>query len=859
LELHFDRQGGVRATLRLTFSPPAPEIWQHALRMTLHAPLDHVREETTRRGWLLHAHAAAVLERSVWTVEGAIDLNPLLGLLRLFNVAELWLSIEHPSASFSDCSAGEPRWDFVNTHYSTAVPVAAPPPVHLAFGYPPERTWRFVPGVVLLLAPIGLCLWLPRLGIKKGSDRFGVWFGCWRRHGWLTRAVWFFWLLTAFAGGFGLLAGFLVCGIFGSGEYVWLALVLLLPPALVMLICKVLSAPAFADVPEVGWTRGRLFKQALWGQFGVVVVGLCLAHAVDAELADPSSWSGLPSFVAAVGLLAVCIGGWVVLHNTALEILPPGELRQRLFELAEQIQVRVQQAYLATAAQWKLLNALGALGNCVHITPEVLPHLSRREVDALLAVELARLARRHRGALWWAIGFFLPVLVFGTCLGLLVALAGWETSWPLLLLAFLLSLALRLRRRGQHFVPSLDRDALSITGDPEALLTALAKLRRQSLLPLVIGKERQVFDGPLEDWPRLQDLADRARIPPERLREILDRPGSGEDHYPPQPTATGATRESDARLFSTEFRRRTAARQNALRLALEMAPPAMAAYVVQSQNWQGAWLAGAYVAGLLLMVMIRRLAEHCMGVQTSRGLRRGIRGRLVSEGLQPDAWGGIFVGLSPHAEPRSYENFLIWDMGFLVLAGDRCCYLGDRTRFALKREHIQDVYLGRGASSGPGARIAQRVYVRWWDEERGVGGTFNLAVSQPHSLWQRGPRPADLEKRLRDWLRQPAASDEVPPPLRALSSPDFGAVASESLVKLAAVNILFALLVLRAPFAIGICFLLGLSFDREAGAGAWYVLLSVALMQVWTVLSFQRYRGKRDDSGDADALAPGSD
>jgi hypothetical protein len=353
----------------------------------------------------------------------------------------------------------------------------------------------------------------------------------------------------------------------------------------------------------------------------------------------------------------------------------------------------------------------------------------------------------------------------------------------------------------------------------------------------------------------LLDLADRAGIPPERLREILDRPGSGEDRYPPLPALPGTSPAADPRVFSLEFKRRTSARQAWTRLALEIAVPALVAYLVRRQHWQGSPLAAAYLAGLVPAFLLPRLAVRSLAAGATRSLRRGIRDKLARDGLTPEAWDGMFVALSPHAGPRNYESFTVWDYGFLVLAGDRLCYLGDRTRFVLDRASVKDVSIGPGAL---GWR-PRRVYVTWRDG-RGAGGVFNLVLSGRRWPWGSGAKADVLRRRLRDWLAQLAPSSAVPPPLRDLPAPDFGAVASESLAKLASSSNLLGLLVLRVPFAVVASFLLGLSFTGDGGAGGWYVLLTVALLQAWAVLSFRRHRaGRRDDFEDADAVAAKSD
>ncbi len=169
LELRFDGQGAAQATLRMNFPPPNPELWQHALQSALRAPLERVREKRTPRGWELHAHADAVLRRSDGVVEGTLDLQLLLGLLRIFNVGELSLSLEHPSAGFSECSEGEPHRGLVTTHYSWEMPVASSPPqpVRLAFGYSPGQAWRLWLPIAFLLAAVGLGVGLSRGGARR--------------------------------------------------------------------------------------------------------------------------------------------------------------------------------------------------------------------------------------------------------------------------------------------------------------------------------------------------------------------------------------------------------------------------------------------------------------------------------------------------------------------------------------------------------------------------------------------------------------------------------------------------------------------------------------------------------------------
>ncbi|HEY7311899.1 MAG TPA: hypothetical protein VH643_21220 [Gemmataceae bacterium] len=860
LGLHVDGRGVVRASLHLPFQPRSSEMWKQALASMLNGSFQQLREVKTGNLWFLYVRADTVLDRSAWAIDGTFDLNALRDGLLLDGVGQLLVTVDHPPADSSECSLDDVPLlgSFRNNAYSADLPVSAPmPPIHLRFGFRRQIAWRFLPLALVLLAPIGLTLWRRRLRPGEG-DRFAAWFRYWRFQRRLTSVLWCVWMAAAVSLGVLVLTNFLhflLRGIFEPAEYVWVALFLMLPPALATLACRVLSAPAFARVPEVEWTRGRLLRRELWMQFGLVGMGVFLGRGVDHMMGNPRALSGLLYLVAAIGLYVLCHAMAQMSRNSALQILPPGPLRERLFELADQARVPVRQAYRVSWVPWRLLNALGVV-DCVHVCAEAVPPLSRREVDALLALELARLWRRRPFALWRILGSLTLMIVLGAGGGLAAAfLPRAESLWRFVPILVVVGLVWGLRQPGHFLMSRLDREALKITGDPEALITALAKLRRLHLLPLVAGEERSARDGSVADWNRLHDLADRAGIPPERLDEILDGPGSGADRYPPLESAPDLATGADPRVFSREFKRRAVFRQSWSGLAVEIAIPVLIAYVAQMRQWHGVVLALVYPAGLPLTVLLRKVVVRRLAVAASRALRRGVREKLARDGLFPEAWGGVSVSLSPHSEPRLYEHFLIWDPGFLVLSGDRLGYLGDQTRFALERRHIRDVYLGPGP---PGWFASRRVYVSWRDDERGTGGVFNLTVNERSNWWRPAARQADLARRLRDWLKQPADATEVPP-LRDLPAPDLGAVPSESIGKFASVNVLLGLLFLRSPFAIGACLLLGLSFDLHSGAAGWYVLGSTALLQVITVLSFLPYRRRSSDGVDQDAPTPGSD
>jgi hypothetical protein len=189
----------------------------------------------------------------------------------------------------------------------------------------------------------------------------------------------------------------------------------------------------------------------------------------------------------------------------------------------------------------------------------------------------------------------------------------------------------------------------------------------------------------------------------------------------------------------------------------------------------------------------------------------------------------VFVGFAPDAGPRLYENYANWDFGFLFLLGDRLCYVGEQTRFALRRDQVTGWHLGRGL---PRWWQVPSLYVSWEDAERGTFGTFNVRAGQVRSMRQLRRATADLEAMLRRWWEQPAAPAEVPPALGGLPTPSIGEVTSVPVLALLNPSGL----VFQSGFVfllgLGVSLLLGLPFAREQGRLAWYVP-AVAVLGLW--------------------------
>ena len=182
-------------------------------------------------------------------------------------------------------------------------------------------------------------------------------------------------------------------GSFGAQALIWTAIGLL-PMALTTIVCRVLSFPVFAQVHGSQWTRGEIFRQAFWTQATFVVPILCFVGGITKT--GEENWRGVVFFMLlGFAILIFGIRQIAAASGRTSESLSTGELRNRVFALAANSGVRLKSLYVISSAKSTMANAFAAQGNMVMLTDYLLTHLTRREVDAIVAHELTHLKRQH--------------------------------------------------------------------------------------------------------------------------------------------------------------------------------------------------------------------------------------------------------------------------------------------------------------------------------------------------------------------------------------------------------------------------------------------------------------------------------
>jgi hypothetical protein len=853
LNVVFDRHGNASFTMTVMMAGSAelPRL-QQALAEVAGCSADEVSALSTGMVCTLQVEKKPVLVRESLVVEGTLDWTPVLNELRRLKIPTLAVILNYPRLGFKETSGPYTPMTFLGTDVENrSIAVDAPAePVQIAFGYHPMDLLRLLPPGVVLLAMVLAILTLRTWALRhsRTADPVAVWFTYWCWQGWLVRLAWCAWLIVILLPDVGKFIYFLADWQGSMSPYVAGLVCFVVPLVLVLFLCARLGYRVFALVPELGWNQGRVRREVLGGHggretgllFGAVMISVLTA--IGPEGTFPTTvfeWSVFGGAIVLVTMLG---------HSrTGIDTrtpFPKDEVRARLNDLAEDAQVTVKEAYLLPRERWRLVNVFGEAGPVVHLSREVFPFLKGREVDALLAQELAFIwCRRWAWTFWLLQGLVVLFAAAGLVLAYLLHVP-LQRVWPVFIVPVFFVVPL-VRRPVRRFGRELDLETVRLTRDAEALITALAKLERLNLLPLSeSGWDPARAAGRLQD--RLEAIADRAGIPPDRLAEILAGPGSGSEAYPHLVEPAGSEKSlEDTRVFSAAWKKSFTNRQGWKLVGTGLLVPALTVYLVRGLPLPAPARGALYLAALPVTLLLLRWLMIWTGRRGSRQLRRLLLARLEQQGWKPLEWDGQLVGLTPEPWPRIYEGYYAWDLGFLALVGDFLCYLGDRTHFALHRRQVHHLRLGPGP---PGWKRNRRVYVTWQDEEHGTSGTFLLNSEDP------GARAVDrLAARLAAWRQQPPVGGPLPEPFADLTSPSWGSVTGLSpRMPLASGNLLVSLVAVAVMAAV-VSACLGLPFNPHEEGSAWIVVLLLLSLEVLALLPRLLYRDAKPPAGAGEA------
>ena len=671
-------------------------------------------------------------------------------------------------------------------------------------------------GVTLLALalPVALAAWSRGRALAAPPGNVAaVWFGFARRAQWLAISAWLAWLAAVSLAGVDTVLSVALRPVGPLMMSMGLWIFTVLPPALASLSIQAISHDVQRRVRGAEASMSEHVRSSAL-QLAALLVPLTLL-----ALAVPAFLLGHAALAAVAGVGVILSRVWLLRRFTEVNGVSPraittGPLRDRLFDLAARAKVPIKQLYVFPSSRGRLANAFAVSNGTVILTDYLLEHLSEREVVAALAHEIGHLKHDHPRKLLFTMIFpmifvlfsmsaFQPVFHYPFVAGLIAAV---------LLSSFTTMLVAR------RFERVADRFAVDLTGDPEALITALARLARLNHVPMDWGLLAEKSLTHPSTLRRARAIAAYAVLPADRVSALLAT-------LPPaEPRFTIEAAAQDSRLFTTLWKARKASNLGLLLLGLYAFAPA-AVIALMRFDHPGAMirlpvLALAVVAGIAATLA----AIDVLTVRPYLELARRVAKRSRERGIDPA--GAIFVGLAPAREPRLYENSGDWDAGELFLMRGRLAFLGDETRFELSPADVTAIELTPGL---PGWISAPRVAVSW---RRGSGaeGTVTFRPAAVARLGAVAAASRRLQEQLNEWQRGSMNGAAAEPAIESLPAPPTGAVTSVDPAMLVSPRALVQALILTSGASAVATAMLGLPFLGSPGfADVWLATIAVAL------------------------------
>jgi Zn-dependent protease with chaperone function len=729
----------------------------------------------------------------------------------------------------------------------------------------------FVPGPVatssllsfLLLVPVVSTLHLRRNALAATAvDRTAAWFAFTRSLRWVSMGSLILWWaaidFTQFTAYTYELPAILGWGETTSG-YIVAVLLAWLPMLAVMVLCSVLSQPVYANVRGQNWTRRDLAKLSLLrigsGYLPVIIVfGLFGAWDDAVKLPEFLLWFGLAAaiYLASRRMLRLILG-WKP------EALTSGELRDAAFALSNKLGANLKQIYVMPAGKFQMANAFASSAKTVMLTDYLIQKLNKRELEAILAHELAHVKHNHantRGMIMGAIGGALAAFYGLSAHALWTPLAIIGVCAAMLLTGYFLS---------RRFEYTADRTGARLTGDAESMISGLAKAHALNLMPVQWGKLNEKAMTHPSAMRRAVAIARATGFPAERVPEVVQSAvasaaaGSTESYTLP------ANFGGSAKVYSTQLKGQIAWRNYWVSLLTLALAPALTARGLTTTEWPiSGWTILCVAAAAT--IGFRTLLFSASFSQWSSLIERRMRAKVETEGAQPSAWGGEFVGISPDADMRIYDGSYYWDVGYLFLTREQLCYWGEMARFALKREEMVSVRTGPGV---PAWRRVAAIYVTWANPASGKNETFRIGCANP-KMFHAARNSRALAQRLQWWASGDATAAtgpaaRAPNLLSELSEPAIGVVTSARLSAAAGIKRLIATLLVAGFLAGCASSLMGMPVDVAAAIArvmpmsgpditdyrGWWVVLAACVAVIWSFAPYWIFRraAARDEDG----------
>ena len=562
-------------------------------------------------------------------------------------------------------------------------------------------------------------------------------------------------------------------------------LYIFIPPLAVLVVSVLASYRVLVEVRQVSWSF-RDFLELQLAQVGIVMFPVLGIYG-GISLIGSSPWLALATIVLSILTLPFAVHLRRKLTGTHPEPVTSGEFHDRIFLLARRAGVTLKSIFVLPSGKLPVANAFAAGNGIVMVTDYVLQKLNRREVEAVAAHEIGHLQYRHPQKLAAAfVGvILLPMFVrsiFPAVIDMVLLLSPGRTRWtfwgkedaflnPALDFVVAGICLVGFYAISRRFERIADARSVTLTDDPEALITSFVKLSVLNLTPMQWGRASGVLVTHPSTLRRVRRIAEVGNVSEERLQQLIAEPtleNSPEGHVDlfesPLPAA--------ACVYPAYQQLQRANLNLLLLVGISTAAPTIFALLGATyRSHELAILTGGVVAtfAIYLAALRWRIVDG----------RDKLRSRFLSHfsKLYPDlnlSYARL-TGYSPDAFPRFYYVQSHWDTGLLVPAREGLLFLGDQAKFLLPYSAIDELVFEQGISSWWKFR---RSYLRW--SQTDSRGVMNLLALDPCSPWSIESDNHKLHGALKQWMTNPGSLPLLPAEFASFTLPAYLQLKSKS-------------------------------------------------------------------------------
>ena len=782
LSVYTDSKGAANVSLNIPAEVQDREQLQRIVAGSFSFPVqfekfeeaaDQANEETgSERPWTsISGTSPRTFTGGILSSTCQIDLRSLLPLLRQYQVENLRVLVLFQNGKRDVPVQGATRLPTIASvhlyRYETVIDLhsAVSPVLNFSMGYS-------VADLLRRSAPLLLFLLLPALATMLSARRSSaspeeLWGKHLRFVNRLLHGLWVVWLPVYFVSSVGDIIRFVFGGDLLSlgtiGQIVNVAFYFV-PPVIAMFLCHMASGRVYEQVRPVDWSPREVVRRAVIANAISLIPMFLVILGLSMFVRSPrqAALFGIVGYVSLI-LLKQNMGKL----GSRLHALTSGDLRDRIFDLAQRAGVPLRQVYVLPESSAQLSNAFARSDNSVLITSSLIKNLSRREVDAIMAHEIGHLQAKHPQT---AGAFMTIALVIANLVATFIYKITYSmNAFPLILagaigIAYLVSF-FRSRRNERQ----ADAIGISLTGDPEAFISGLTKLSRLNLMPMHSGGWGESLDTHPGTMHRFQEIAKAHGISESRLQELITNTEPAPDKY------VHVVHEADATVFSTEFKNKYRMRVALVALFVLLISPVPFAWALAQNGVSYLAMLALAVEGLIWSFGISLLLRNRIAFWGHQTACRRVQMKLDKRGLGDAARYGSLVGLAPAAESRKYEGCSFWDMGVLWLTKGKLYYIGEQCEFALEREQVSEVY---SCDTAPEWVTEKSLFIRWKDSPQGPTKTLYFVATGEVTVTKARRAIDEMQTRLHAWMQQSEEFPAAPAALESIGLPVFPEITS---------------------------------------------------------------------------------